>query len=110
MAAEYLRPYVGSIEYINGFKRWILYLKGAKPSDLRNMSHIVRRMQKVKAFRAKSQRKSTLAIANYPDRFNVEVIPDRAFLVIPEVSSDATMCPSAGWSHQQSRATWCACC
>jgi hypothetical protein len=97
MAVEYLRPYMGSIEYINGFKRWILCLKGAKPSDLRNMPHIVQRMQRVKAFRAKSQRKSTLAIANYPDRFNVEVIPNRAFLVIPEVSSECRDYVPIGW-------------
>ncbi len=97
MAAEYLRPYVGSVEYINGFKRWILCLKGAKPSDLRNMPNIVQRMQKVKAFRAKSQRKSTLAIANFPDRFNVEVIPDRPFLVIPEVSSERRDYVPIGW-------------
>jgi hypothetical protein len=97
MAAEHLRPYVGSIEYINGFKRWILCLKGVKPSDLRSMPHIVQRMQRVKTFRAKSQQKSTLAIANYPDRFNVEVIPDRAFLVIPEVSSERRDYVPIGW-------------
>ena len=97
MAAEYLRPYVGSIEYINGLKRWILCLKCAKPSDLRNMPHIVQRMQKVKAFRAKSQRKSTLAIVNYPDRFNVEVIPQRPFLVIPKVSSERRDYVPIGW-------------
>jgi hypothetical protein len=38
-----------------------------------------------------------LAIANYPDRFNVEVIPDRAFLVIPEVSSERRNYVPIGW-------------
>ena len=41
-------------------------------------------MRAVKAFRAKSKRKSTLAIADYPAQYNVNVIPTAPFLVVPE--------------------------
>ena len=58
---------------------------------------VLERMKKVKAFRAKSKRKSTLAIANYPDKYNVEVIPDRPFLCIPEVSSERREYVPIGW-------------
>jgi hypothetical protein len=64
MAENYLRPYIGSIEYINGLKRWILCLKDALPSQLRKLPQVLQRRQKVKAFRAKSEGKSTLAIAD----------------------------------------------
>ncbi len=97
MTANYLRLYIGAIEYINGLERWILCLKGASPGELRKMPQVVQRMQKVKAFRAKSERKSTLAIADYPDRYNVEVIPDRPFLVIPKVSSERRNYVPIGW-------------
>ena len=54
-------------------------------------------MAAVRVFRAKSQRKSTLAIADYPTRYNVEVIPEAPFLVIPEVSSERREYAPIGW-------------
>ena len=45
-------------------------------------------MRAVKAFRAKSKRKSTLAIVDYPATYNVEVLPAAPFLIVPEVSSE----------------------
>ena len=86
-ASQYLRPYIGSREYLNAEERWILALQTAKPSALRAMPEVVKRMREVKAFRKKSRRKSTLAIADYPEKYNVELIPTDPFLVIPEVSS-----------------------
>src|SRR5229473_7096848 len=37
------------------------------------------------------------AIADMPERYNVEVIPDRPFLVIPEVSSERRSYVPIGW-------------
>ena len=37
------------------------------------------------------------AIADMPERYNVEVIPDRPFLVIPEVSSERRAYVPIGW-------------
>ena len=92
-----LHPYVGSIEYLNGLRRWILSLKGVSPAELRRLPAVVERMQKVKEFRHKSKRKSTLAIADYPDKYNVEVIPDGPFLCIPKVSSERREYIPIGW-------------
>jgi hypothetical protein len=93
-AEPLLRP---SVEYVNSLQRWILCLKGASPVGLRKLPLIIDRMQKVKTFRAKSKRTSTLAIADYPDRYNVEVIPDRPFLCIPKVSSERREYVPIGW-------------
>ena len=54
-------------------------------------------MRAVKAFRTQSKRKSTLAIADYPARYNVEVIPAAPFLVVPEVSSERREYVPIGW-------------
>lgn len=86
-ADRFLRPYIGSKEHLNGGERWILSLQDASPSDLKSMPHVLERMRKVKEFRAKSKRKGTLAIADFPTRYNVEVIPTDPFLIIPEASS-----------------------
>ena len=96
-AELYLRPYVGSREFLQGGERWILALQDASPTDLKAMPKVVERMQAVRAFRAKSKRKSTLAIADYPTQYNVNVIPSTPFLVVPEVSSERREYIPIGW-------------
>ena len=54
-------------------------------------------MQAVRKFRATSKRKSTLAIADYPTQYNVNVVPTAPFLVIPEVSSERREYIPIGW-------------
>ena len=96
-AAPFLRPYVGAREYLQGGERWILALQEAPPSALKGLQLVRERMAAVRHFRAKSRRKSTLAIAEYPTKYNVEVIPTAPFLVIPEVSSERREYAPIGW-------------
>ena len=96
-AAQFLRPYVGAREYLQGVERWILALQDASPTVLKGLPRVRERMAAVRRFRTKSKRKSTLAIADYPTRYNVEVIPTTPFLVIPEVSSERREYAPIGW-------------
>jgi hypothetical protein len=96
-AARYLRPYIGAEEFINGGTRWILALQEAAPADLRAMPLVRERMKLVREFRGESQRASTLAIADAPATYNVTVIPDAPFLVLPEVSSERRDYIPIGW-------------
>lgn len=96
-AEKFLRPFPGAVQYLNGIERWILNLQGASPAEIRAMPLVVERMRKVREFRKQSKRKSTLAIADYPERFNVEVIPDYTFLAFPEVSSQRREYLPIGW-------------
>ena len=96
-AARFLRPYVGAREYLQGGERWILALQEASPTTLKILPRVRERMAAVRRFRAKSKRKSTLAISDYPTRYNVEVIPSAPFLVIPEVSSERREYAPIGW-------------
>lgn len=96
-AKEFLRPYVGSKEHINGSMRWILALQEASPSQLRALPMVRERMAAVREFRASSKRVRTLAIASYPERFNVEVLPREPFLIIPETSSERREYIPIGW-------------
>jgi hypothetical protein len=84
----FIRPLLGSEEFINGKQRWILFLRNASPAQLRGMPLVVERMRLVREFRASRTRKSTLKLADYPERYNVEVVPEHSFLVIPKVSSE----------------------
>ena len=96
-AARFVRPYVGAREYLQGGERWILALQQASPTTLRILPRVRERMASVRRFRAKSERKSTLAIADYPTRYNVEVIPTAPFLAVPKVSSERREYVPVGW-------------
>ena len=96
-ARPFLRRYIGADDFINGGDRWILALQKATPVQLKAMPAVLSRLKLVTAFRKKSARKSTLAIAEQPTRFNVEVLPTREYLVIPEVSSERREYIPLGW-------------
>lgn len=87
-AAAYIRPYIGSDEFINGMSKWILAFQNADPHQLRQLPELVRRIEIVRAKRKASKRKQTNKIADTPTVFNVTVIPTADFLVIPKVSSE----------------------
>ncbi|MCC6947001.1 MAG: class I SAM-dependent DNA methyltransferase [Bradyrhizobiaceae bacterium] len=96
-AERFLRPFLGTEEFVNGIGRWILALQEATPQELRAMPHVAERLRLVREFRRKSKRKSTLKIADFPAKFNVETIPDRPFLAVPEVSSENREYIPIGW-------------
>ena len=96
-ASPFLRPYVGAREYLRGGERWILALQEASPTTLKELPRVRERMALVRDYRSKSKRKSTLAIADFPTRYNVEVLPTAPFLVIPEVSSERREYVPIGW-------------
>jgi hypothetical protein len=96
-AKKYMHPFLGSEEFINGGRRWILILDGVPPGDLRAMPAVMRRMAAVRKFRSQSRRSSTLQLADTPTRFQVTVIPGGAFLVVPEVSSERRNYVPIGW-------------
>ncbi len=96
-AEKYLRPFIGSREFINGLERWILVLDGMSPNELRSMPLVMDRIAAVKTFRLTSTSAPTQELAESPTRFHVTVIPDRSFLVIPEASSERRAYVPIGW-------------
>ena len=87
-AKPYMRPYVGSEEYINNKKRWILALHRIEPAELRGLPHIAKRVSEVKAVRLASSAPSTRKLADTPTIYHLNVIPSGPFLFIPSVSSE----------------------
>ena len=96
-ALPFLRPYVGSREYLQGSERSILALQDASPATLKGMPKVRERIALVRDYRLRSKRKGTLAIANLPTKYNVEVIPVSPFLVVPKVSSERREYVPIGW-------------
>ena len=96
-AVSFMRPYVGAREYLQGSNRWILALQEAPPNVLKELPNIRQRMTLVRDYRSRSKRKSTLAIADFPTHYNVELLPTAPFLVIPKVSSERREYVPVGW-------------
>jgi len=85
-AEQFMRPFVGSEEYINGGDRWILSLGEASPAQLRSMPAVLNRVAAVRQKRLESPSRPTRQFADTPTRFHVTVIPNRAFLVVPNTT------------------------
>ena len=95
--APYIRPYVGAREFLNGLKRWILYLEHAPPTLLRQAPAVGDRIARVREFRLQSRRKVTRELATTPTSYAFTVVPTESFLVIPEVSSERREYVPIGW-------------
>ena len=87
-SAAWFRRWLGADEFLNGYERWCLWLGDCPPAELRAMPEALKRVQAVKAFRLASKSAPTQKLANTPTRFHVENMPDRPYLVLPEVSSE----------------------
>ncbi len=61
------------------------------------MPAVKERIAAVRQFRQKSKSPGTQKLAETPTRFHVTVVPDRPFLVIPEVSSERRDYVPIGW-------------
>ena len=96
-AAKFLRPYIGAREFIRDETKWILYLADAAPNELKSLPETMKRMAAVKKFRGESSRTQSKQIAEYPTQFGISVIPDKPFLVIPQVSSERRDFAPFGW-------------
>lgn len=87
-ARNWLRPYIGGDELINGGQRWCLWLKGISPTELRTMPRVVERVRAIAETRLKSPTKSVQEFAAQPTLFTQDRQPDTDYLAVPEVSSE----------------------
>ena len=96
-AATYMRPFIGTQEYLHGGQRWILALHDAPPDALAGLPRVRERIAAVRVYRGRSKRISTRKLAETPTLWQVNVLPTAPFLVIPEVSSERREYAPIGW-------------
>ena len=87
-SAPYFHEWMGSEEFINGNKRWCLYLGDVSPAQLFKMPECLKRVQAVRTYRLKSVSAPTVKLADRPTRFHVENFPKGNYIIIPETSSE----------------------
>ena len=96
-AAPYFRKYIGGDEFINGFHRWILYLRDIDPIELKRLPQVSARVASVHSYRADSRRPSTQKMADYPTLVGVDERLETDYLVIPNTSSERRSYVPIGW-------------
>jgi hypothetical protein len=85
---KFIRPFLGSDEFINGTQRWCLWLKDAAPGEIRALPEVMKRVEAVKRYRLESSRETTRELAKTPMLFGEIRQPDSEYLLIPSVSSE----------------------
>ena len=96
-AEQFMRPFVGAREYLRGIDRWILALHEVPPHVLSSLPLVQRRIKAVRDFRGKSKRPLTRQLAQTPREWQINLLPARPFLVLPEVSSERREYIPIGW-------------
>ena len=96
-AVQFLHPFVGSREYLQGDERWILLLRNAAPGVLGQLPYVRQRIAEVRHYRLASKRGVTRNLAAFPTEFAFTTVPSAPFLIIPEVSSERRDYVPIGW-------------
>ena len=87
-AQRFIKPFLGALEFLRGKKRYCIWLRGASPLEINRCSAILERIEKVRHWRAASQRKNTVALAETPTLFAEIRQPNVNYLVVPTVCSE----------------------
>jgi hypothetical protein len=87
-ARPLFREFLSSYEYLNGGRRWCLWLKDADPALIRSCPSVVQRIEAVRRYRLASSRETTRKLAATPSLFGEIRAPQQEFVLIPRHSSE----------------------
>lgn len=88
-AIQFIKPFVGAVEFLHNKKRWCLWLKNAEPSALKQCPLVMERIAKCKATRESSKAAGIRKFAQTPTLFAQITQPDgKDYILIPRVSSE----------------------
>ena len=84
---KYIYDFIGAREFLNGEKRYCLWLNQYNPSELQKCPLILDRINNVQKLRLDSKRKETQELAKTPARFGEVRQPKTDYILVPRVSS-----------------------
>jgi len=86
-AKQFIKPLISAKEFLNGEKRWCLWLIDAKPEELKKMPLVLDRIKKVKAMREASVDEGARKLAQKPTQFRDTKNPE-SYILIPSTTSE----------------------
>jgi hypothetical protein len=87
-AEKFFRPLISAHEFLNGHKRWCLWLKNGNPTDLKETKLVTERVENVRKLREQSTRQATQKLAAFPTLFGEDRQPKSDYVLIPRHSSE----------------------
>ncbi len=87
-AKKFIRPLIGADEFINGKKRYCLWLVDAAPNEIKKMPLVYQRVKNVRDFRLKSAKAQMHEDANRPTEFQEIRQSATSYILVPRVSSE----------------------
>ena len=87
-AEKFIRQFISADDYINNTPRYCLWLQNVSPNELRQMPHVMERIEKVKEYRMSSTKPATRECANTPHLFMEIKQPLNDYMIIPATSSE----------------------
>ena len=97
----FIKPFVGSQEFIKGKIRFCLWLKGVSPKEYRCIPDIMERLNKVAEVRRKTKTVAVQALAETPMLFAQIRQPDSNYILVPETSSSSRKYIPIGFMPQE---------
>jgi hypothetical protein len=85
---EFIRPYTGADDFLNGGRRFCLWLGNSTPAQIESMPTVKERLKQVRQYRMESKAASTRKAADTPGFFVQLAQPTKGYLLIPRVSSE----------------------
>lgn len=88
LSEKWIKPYIGSDEFINNKQRWCLWLVGAEPKEIKQCPTVYKRIEFVRQSRLNSVAAGTRKFAATPTLFCQIAQPDSDYIIVPKVSSE----------------------
>jgi len=87
-AEKYIKPFISAHEFINNERRFCLWFVNTDPNELKQMPHLLRRIDGVRQMRLKSTKQATIKWAIQPTLFTENRQPECDYILIPRHSSE----------------------
>ena len=87
-AEHLLKPYITGKSFLHGGDRWILDLHDINNNELQKLKKVYERVNAVQKYRAGKTTVVSSKLADTPTKWQINVIPQDSFLLLPEVSSE----------------------
>ncbi len=83
-----IKPLISAHEFLNGKKRWCIWLENFQPNEIKKITSINKRVLEVKKLRESSNRQATQKLASTPWLFGEIRQPKSDYILIPRHSSE----------------------
>jgi len=97
----YIKLFLGAHQFLNGLKRYCLWLVGAPPSLIAKSAVLRDRLNRVKKFRLASKAASTRKFGDTPSLFCQIAQPTDTYVLVPRHSSEARKYLPIGFFGQE---------